>query len=186
MADFEGSWLGVQESCYPGRAKYDIFVKNLPVDTTTEELGAAFVPYGEVQDVVVLCRREFTTHTFGHVLLDTDDGTRRAIQKLNLSLLRGLMLRMESTFGRTSRIFRRCEYRRRGTATLQGSLPRTLCCKSSIRVAAKTEKKTLHSVAIRDPIIQASQETDHVYIGSGAGSCVWAPTGTSSPLIWFV
>lgn len=126
MAEFGGSWLGIQESSYLGRAKYGIFVKNLPVDTTTEELGAVFVSYGEVQDAVVVCRPEFRTHAYGYVLLDTDDGTRRAIQKLNLTLLRGKMLRMEPTFGRTNHLFRRREYRRRGAAILQGSLPCTL------------------------------------------------------------
>lgn len=114
MADLGDSLAGVPEKSGPGEADYGIFVQNLPLDTTAEELGAIFVPYGEVRAVFVVRRPEFTSHAHGRVLLDTNDGTKRAIQKLNQTLLRGHTLRMEPTFGRTSHMFHLSEYRRCG------------------------------------------------------------------------
>lgn len=86
-------------------AQYGIFVNNLPVNADEAAVKALFEPYGQVQRLIVVKRPEFNTHTHGFVLMDTDDGTKRAIHQLNGVRFGQMRLRVEPTFGRVTHIF---------------------------------------------------------------------------------
>lgn len=86
-------------------AQYGIFVNNLPINADEAALKALFEPYGQVQRLIVVNRPDFTTHSFGYVLMDTDDGTKRAIHQLNGVRFGQMRLTVEPTFGRVTHIF---------------------------------------------------------------------------------
>lgn len=86
-------------------AQYGVFVNNVPVNVDEEALKALFKPYGQVQRLIVVHRPEFTSHAFAYVLMDTDDGTKRAIQQLNGVWFGQQRLKMEPTFGKATHIF---------------------------------------------------------------------------------
>ncbi|EEC12564.1 ribonucleoprotein, putative [Ixodes scapularis] len=88
-----------------GSAHYGVFVNNLPLHVSREELCRLFEPYSRVQELVIVRRPEFKTHCFGYVLLDSDDDTKLAIQQLNGTLFGGLRIKVEATFGKASHIF---------------------------------------------------------------------------------
>lgn len=86
-------------------AQYGVFINNVPVNVDEEALKALFKPYGQVQRLIVVHRPEFTSHAFAYVLMDTDDGTKRAIQQLNGVWFGQQRLKMEPTFGKATHIF---------------------------------------------------------------------------------
>lgn len=86
-------------------AQYGIFVNYLPINADEAALRTLFEPYGQVQRLIVVNRPDFTTHSFGYVLMDTDDGTKRAIHQLNGVRFGQMRLTVEPTFGRVTHIF---------------------------------------------------------------------------------
>lgn len=81
---------------------FDLFVNNLHLAVTREELVAMFEEYGRVRHVTIIRREEFKTHKFGYVVLDSAESTRLAIKELDGTHVRGLQLRVERSFGRTA------------------------------------------------------------------------------------
>ncbi|CAN7983516.1 unnamed protein product, partial [Ixodes hexagonus] len=91
--------------CGSGNAQYGLFVNNLPLNVSREQMCQLFEPYSRVRELLIVQRPEFKTHCFGYVLLDSDDDTKRAIQQLNGTIFGGLRLKVEATFGKASHIF---------------------------------------------------------------------------------
>lgn len=73
----------------------NIYVGNLPYDTTDEDLRAAFAPYGSITSArVVMDKETGRSRGFGFVEMSSSSEAHAAIDGLNQSELRGRQLRV--------------------------------------------------------------------------------------------
>jgi RNA recognition motif-containing protein len=79
----------------------NIYVGNLPFNTTASELENVFGEYGQVDSAAVISDRETgRSRGFGFVEMSSDDEARRAIEELDGSQLDGRSLKVNEARAR--------------------------------------------------------------------------------------
>ena len=79
----------------------NIYVGNLPYSAKSQDLRAAFEPYGNVTAAeVIFDRRTKRSRGYGFVEMDDDDAARRAIAALNGTDFMGRELRVDESVPR--------------------------------------------------------------------------------------
>ena len=88
----------------------NIYVGNLPYSAKSQDLRAAFEPYGNVTAAeVIFDRRTKRSRGYGFVEMDDDDAARRAIAALNGTDFMGRELRVDESVPREQKPERRPE-----------------------------------------------------------------------------